>query len=770
MIYHVKKNMKRRNHPPIRNNVLLIMFLSKILSEAETRYWSTEFKMTAFVWTVRKLRLMIFSSDHPTVIYTNHGASPGIVFQIKLAFSNTNKLNMKLIRASIYFSQFRLKIHHRTDCFNLVPDALSRLFIKNTRADSSDGLNVDSYFIKDTADTVYAFNQAVMTMNDEFRIKIIEDYQEDKTYKKLLPTLRKLAASIKKKSTSDRPVHTKMNFVLRDGLIYHVRDDKKRLCISASMKKMMLKAAHDDCNHAKHHRAYARLSETVYIHKLSKKLTIYIRHCSACQLNQTRRHRQYEELMPIITSFIPFHTIVMDFVLDLPITNPIDYDCVLNVTNKFFKRMLCISDKSTWTATKWADKVLDRLLKADWEISAAIISDKNSKFLFTFWITMLRKLGVVMLFSAAYHPQTNDLSEKMNQIFEIALRYVIAVNSDVDWKKILPALQMSFNNSSNAITSRSSNEVCYGFKVREVIHVAIDVKAKNLDKNTQAQLNELNETRFCYRQKAADAISYVGIASKIWYDSMHVLLLLRPKNKAFLRLHHEYFLPGKHNRKLFNQRTGPFLVKRRVECLAYELELSPRWRVHPVISVTQLKSESEGVDPYNKFRPNHSEEVEVEDILNTPWLKSYEIEKLVDRRIRSYGKRQITQYLLRWKGYEFEYDEWKSFTALSNFMNFVKNYERIYPAGFSPTERTSRKLRDKKLKIIVFTINSSSAENNDDKINVKSQILVQISSGAFQFAKIVAEDRADDFAFPVSNINAMSLKRGRGRFKKDIKL
>ena len=42
---------------------------------------------------------------------------------------------------------------------------------------------------------------------------------------------------------------------------------------------------------------------------------------------------------------------------------------------------------------------------------------------------------------------------------------------------------MFFNNSFNAITSRFFNEVCYDFKIKEIIHVTIDVKIKNFDKN-----------------------------------------------------------------------------------------------------------------------------------------------------------------------------------------------------------------------------------------------------------------------------------------------
>ena len=55
---------------------------------------------------------------------------------------------------------------------------------------------------------------------------------------------------------------------------------------------------------------------------------------------------------------------------------------------------------------------------------------------------------------------------------------------------------------------------------------------------------------FIIEKKTIDAISYVNIISKIQYNSMHVLLLLKSKNKTFLKLHHEYFLFEKHNRKL----------------------------------------------------------------------------------------------------------------------------------------------------------------------------------------------------------------------------
>lgn len=292
---------------------------------------------------------MVVSFDHPIVIYTNHEASSSIVTQIKLTSSNIDRLNMKLVRASIYLSQFRLSVHHKFDKSNIVSNALSRLSIRFIKMDNVDALDVDS--------EIYAYNQVVVMMNDDFRSIIQKSYQEDLVWKRLLSMLRKLVVAVATKASSSvvnvssrtienssssseleslvvelsrsrssmslmitkatsfvveaslvteasfvvvRPIsiistsiitkvevdksasslRTDVDFCLIDDLIYHIKNGKTRLCIFRNTKSTVMRAAHDDCFHAGHHKAYARLTNAVYIHKLSRKLIIYIRHCS----------------------------------------------------------------------------------------------------------------------------------------------------------------------------------------------------------------------------------------------------------------------------------------------------------------------------------------------------------------------------------------------------------------------------------------------------------------------------------------------------------
>jgi hypothetical protein len=144
IVYHLKEGVdgKSLKGPPSKRDIEPILFLSKTLSSAESRYWPTELEMAGLVWTVRKMAHMIKSSEHPTIIYTDHGATPAIAAATKLTTSSTDRLNMKLVRASMYLSQFRLDIRHRPGKSNVIPDALSRLPVEKDNS-SHGALDLD---------------------------------------------------------------------------------------------------------------------------------------------------------------------------------------------------------------------------------------------------------------------------------------------------------------------------------------------------------------------------------------------------------------------------------------------------------------------------------------------------------------------------------------------------------------------------------------------------------------------------------------------------
>lgn len=76
---------------------------------------------------------------------------------------------------------------------------------------------------------------------------------------------------------------------------------------------------------------------------------------------------------------------------------------------------------------------------------------------------------------------------------------------------------------------------------------------------------------------------------KARYDAGHKQINFKVGDKVMLRLHRGYKMLGHENRKYSHQREGPFVVKRRIGELAYELDLPPGYTIHPVISVAHLE-------------------------------------------------------------------------------------------------------------------------------------------------------------------------------------
>ena len=153
--------------------------------------------------------------------------------------------------------------------------------------------------------------------------------------------LKQLKKQIEKKTfETKKSSNIEINFILTNDFIYHVKNNK-RFCILASCEKAIFELTHDKNNHAEYHRIYQQLIITVFMFKLSKKIRQYVKHCSSCQLNQTKRHAIYDELISIATSSIFFRIIIMNFIINLSE----NFNSVLIIICKTSKRVNLIFEK-----------------------------------------------------------------------------------------------------------------------------------------------------------------------------------------------------------------------------------------------------------------------------------------------------------------------------------------------------------------------------------------------------------------------------------------
>ena len=126
------------------------------------------------------------------------------------------------------------------------------------------------------------------------------------------------------------------------------------------------------------------------------------------------------------------------------------------------------------------------------------------------------------------------------------------------------------------------------------------------------------------------------------YDGKHIFMKFKAGDRAYLRLHYGYKIPGQRNHKLHQQRVEPFKVLRKIGSLTYEMKLPPIMQIHPVIFIAQLEPYPDN-DSYDRSRSINPPSVVDKD--RPP--ESYKIEKILEKKIVS-GK---PQYLLKWLDY-----------------------------------------------------------------------------------------------------------------------
>lgn len=323
-----------------------IMFLSKMLTKAETRYHAMELKVAGLVWACRQNRVQLQSCSKPIVVITDHAATRSIVNQTSLKTVDVNKMNGKL---------------------NLVPDVLSRLPTDDSIGDTIERTKETEAILDEIVDDFTYHTDGMIchtteiTIEPGFRQRIRDGYSND-------IRLAKLKAILEKAAADKKDMRKWYRHILRDGLLYHVAlDGRERLMIPSSCVQELLEITHD----AKHHYGPKRMIhdlDGVAIQNLNRKARQYVQHCPTCQENRIDRSKPYGELQPINSPGIPFHIVTWDFIVKLPtisskgsfwaIEGFSTFDAMMVITCKFSKKVILIPGNTKYKAHHWAELAL----------------------------------------------------------------------------------------------------------------------------------------------------------------------------------------------------------------------------------------------------------------------------------------------------------------------------------------------------------------------------------------------------------------------------
>jgi hypothetical protein len=195
-----------------------------------------------------------------------------------------------------------------------------------------------------------------------------------------------------------------------------------------------------------------------------------------------------------------------------------------------------------------------------------IISDRGSQFIARFWEQLHASLGTHLIHSLAYHPQTDDQTERVNQILEDML-WACVMEYPGSWDRNFPWVEFSYNNSYHESLKMTLFEVLYGCRCRTPLNW-IEPREKMIFGPDLVEEAETTVSRIQDNQRASKSRqeSYANKRRRPleFVVGDHVYLKLSPMKGMKM-----FGIKG----KLVPHYNGPFPILGKCENVAYKLEL-----------------------------------------------------------------------------------------------------------------------------------------------------------------------------------------------------
>ncbi|KAJ9544459.1 hypothetical protein OSB04_024166 [Centaurea solstitialis] len=245
-----------------------------------------------------------------------------------------------------------------------------------------------------------------------------------------------------------------------DGVYYF----KDRIWIPKAdqLRKMIMDETHQSrySIHPGSDKMYKGLKEHYWWPGMKKDIATYVSKCLTCARIKAEHQKPSGLLQqPEILEW-KWEQISMDFVTKLPKTKK-GHDSIWVIVDRLTKSAHFLPIKESFSIDRLAQLYVDEIVMRH-GVPISIISVRDSRFTSRFWQSLQAALGTSVDLSTAYHPQTDDQTERTIQTLRICYVHV--------WDDHLPLVEFSYNNSYHTSIQCAPYEALYGRKCRSPLN------------------------------------------------------------------------------------------------------------------------------------------------------------------------------------------------------------------------------------------------------------------------------------------------------------
>ncbi|GMG20105.1 unnamed protein product [Ambrosiozyma monospora] len=253
--------------------------------------------------------------------------------------------------------------------------------------------------------------EAFINLNEAIKKELIEGYMKDTTFKQIYEIL-------KHNLKVPKDIHNHINHfeIGKDNLLYFKAsaNDDSRVCVPKipSIRTKFLHQCHDlPCaGHFGVEKTFELLSRTVYWPKLKNTVKKYVKTCDTCQRMKSSTSHKNGLFNPLEVPVGRWTHVTMDFVTGIPRTDQ-GFDAIMIVVDRLSKRAHFLPCTKDFSSADTARLYLDQIFRLH-GIPKHITSDKDIKFMASFWQTLHKGLGTELLFTTTNHPAADGQSER----------------------------------------------------------------------------------------------------------------------------------------------------------------------------------------------------------------------------------------------------------------------------------------------------------------------------------------------------------------------